>query len=195
MKVSPGYLLLLVATALAAGWASFFATRWFTATPAPAGSQPLSAASSPIAFERTSEDGGTTMVILSDGTEVYRINAALLDRSEIIGDVVRVRFTIRGSADRTRYAADLLVPPEGFPIELFSPVSGEGSDEQIVHAQELVRAIAGKPVIELRFALDPTTLASPEEVQELAAFRGIFAGQAPPADTPFRPIGIGYLKE
>lgn len=189
MKITPGFILLLMATALAAGWISFAATRWFVVPPPPA------ATNSVIAFERTSNDGEMSLVILSSGTEVYRINATLLDRPVIIGDVVRIHFIMQGSADRTQYAADLSVPPDGYPIELFSLVEGEGSDEKLVNAQELVRAIAGKQTIELRFALDPTTLASPEEIKELAAFRGIFADQAPPADTPFRPIGVGYPKE
>lgn len=193
MKQNLFYTLLLLAVALLAGSLAFALGRWYAAAPAP--TAPVELQEGPIAFSRLSDDGSAAYIILRDGTEVYRINAEMLGAPQTIGNVVRIRFSMYGSENRTQYTADLLVPEEGFPIELFSPVSGEESGEEVVDARGLVAAIADRSVIELRIVLDPTNLATPEEAAQLAALRGIFSGQEPPANTPFRPLGVGYVQQ
>jgi hypothetical protein len=185
-------LLLIVALAVAA-LASLAFTKWFVAAPIP--SQEQSTATPIVISRQASDDGSVSYVTLRSGPEVYRVRVNPVGAPEIIDGVVRMYFTIQGSADGTEYSADLVVPASGFPIELFAANTDGTSDELLVDVPGLLSALVGKEEIELRIVLNPAELASAEEEAALAALRGAIAGTPPPSDTPFRPVGIGYPKE
>ena len=144
--------------------ASYLGARWYfsykSSPVAPPSQETGTEPQGPvITSQRVSDDQSTTLTVLWNGYEVYRIAAVLLDSVQLDENVVRVHFALRNSPNRTEYVADLVVPQGGYPIELFAPTKGEPSNEKLVSAQDLIQILADKQEVELRIPLDPAALA------------------------------------